>query len=73
MPDCDFKSRNLQSNYASMTTQEISNLRSNILKGIEISFNKLLIKTQKEDGELVVSKNGRVVRVKARKLKIVKH
>jgi hypothetical protein len=56
-----------------MTTQEISNLRTNILKGIEISFNKLLTKTQKEDGELVVSKNGRVVRVKARKLKIVKH
>lgn len=52
-----------------MTTQEINILRSNILKGIEVSYNKLLISTQQKDGELVVSKNGKVVRVKARKLK----
>ena len=31
-----------------MTTQEINSLRSKILKGINISYNKLLIKTQKE-------------------------
>jgi hypothetical protein len=30
---------------------------------------KLLIKSQKEDGELVVSQNGKVVRIKARELK----
>ena len=52
-----------------MTTQEINSLRSNILKGIGVSYNKLLKTTQKENGELVVSKNGKVVRVKARKLK----
>lgn len=53
-----------------MTTQEINSLRSSILKGIEISFDKLLKTTQKENGELVVSKNGKVVRVKARNLKM---
>ena len=52
-----------------MTTQEINSLRSNILKGIAISYNKLLHATQKEDGELVVSKDGKVTRVKARELK----
>ncbi len=52
-----------------MTTQEINSLRSNILKGLEVSFQKLLKTTQKENGELVVSKNGKVVRIKARKLK----
>ncbi|MEI6753390.1 MAG: hypothetical protein WCK78_09490 [Paludibacter sp.] len=52
-----------------MTTQEINSLRSNILKGIGVSYNKLLKTTQKENGELVVSKNGKVVRVKARNLK----
>lgn len=52
-----------------MTGQEINNLRANILKGIELSFNKLLLKSQKEDGELVVSQNGKVARIKARDLK----
>jgi hypothetical protein len=55
-----------------MTTQEIQSLKAKILKGISLSFNKLLITTQKNDGELVVSKNGKVVRVKAREFKKTK-
>jgi len=51
-----------------MTAQETNTLRTKILKGINASYNKLLIATQKEDGELIVSKNGKVVRVKARDL-----
>ncbi|MBP6611262.1 MAG: hypothetical protein KA206_09250 [Paludibacter sp.] len=51
-----------------MTAQETNSLRTKIIKGINASYNKLLIATQKEDGELVVSKNGKVVRVKARDL-----
>ena len=51
-----------------MTAQETNTLRTKILKGINASYNKLLIATQKEDGELVVSKNGKIVRVKARDL-----
>jgi len=34
-----------------------------------LSYNRLLDSSQKEDGELVISKNGKVVTVKARKLK----
>ena len=52
-----------------MTTQEIDSLRTKILKGISVSYNKLLAATQKEDGELVVSKDGKIIRVKARNLK----
>ena len=52
-----------------MTGQEKNNLRANILKGIELSFNKLLLKSQKEDAELVVSQNGKVTRIKASDLK----
>lgn len=52
-----------------MTTQEINSLRSKILKGISISYNNLLLTTQKEDGELIFSKNGKIVHIKARKLK----
>jgi hypothetical protein len=52
-----------------MTTQEINSLRTKILKGISISYNKLLAATQKDDGELIISRNGKVTRVKARDLK----
>jgi len=34
-----------------------------------LSYNRLLDSSQKEDGELVISKNGKVVTVKASKLK----
>jgi len=44
-------------------------MRSKILQGIEISFNKLLSERQKEDGELIFSENGKVMNVKARDLK----
>jgi len=53
-----------------MNAQEINSLRANILKGIELSFNKLLLKSQKENGELVVSQNGKVARIKAKDLKM---
>ena len=45
-------------------------MRSKILQGIEISYNKLLTERQKEDGELLFSENGKVIKVKARDLKM---
>lgn len=33
-----------------------------------MSFSRLVEKTKKEDGELVISRNGKIVRVKARDL-----
>ena len=52
-----------------MTKDEIKDMRTKILQGIELSYNKLLSSRQKEDGELVISENGKVIKVKARGLK----
>ena len=52
-----------------MNKEEIKDLRTKILQGIELSYNRLLSDKQKEDGDLVFSENGKIVRVKARKLK----
>ena len=52
-----------------MTKEDVKDIRTKILAGIELSYNRLLDSTQKVDGELVISKNGKVVTVKARKLK----
>ncbi len=54
-----------------MTTEELNQMRTNILKGIEKSYNKLLVDTQKVNGELVISKNNKVLRVNARELQQV--
>ncbi len=51
-----------------MTKDNIKELRTKILKGIELSYSRLLISKQKEDGELVISGNGKIVRVKAKDL-----
>ena len=52
-----------------MTKTEIKVMRTKILQGIEMSYNKLLIERQKEDGELIFSENGKVMNVKACDLK----
>jgi len=52
-----------------MTKEETNDIRGKILAGIELSYNKLLTSRQKEDGELVIEKDGEIVTVKARKLK----
>jgi len=51
-----------------MTKDKIKELRTKILKGIELSCSRLLIAKQKEDGELVISGNGKIVRVKVNDL-----
>ena len=47
---------------------DITDLRSKILKGIDLAVERLIRKKQKEDGELVFSHNGQVVVVKAKEL-----
>ncbi|MBX2964701.1 MAG: hypothetical protein KF845_01055 [Cyclobacteriaceae bacterium] len=46
--------------------QEVS---EKITEGVILAVKRLIEKTKKEDGELVISKNGKIVRVKARDLK----
>lgn len=53
-----------------MTKEEVKEMRSKILQGIELSYNRLLTSRQKEDGELVISDNGKVIEVKAKDLKL---
>ena len=49
-----------------MGNEELKNLNEKIYKGLEISFERLVKKLSVKDGELVVSRNGKIVRVKAR-------
>ena len=53
-----------------MTKEEVKEMRSKILQGIELSYNRLLTSRQKEDGELVISDNGKVIEVKAKDLEL---
>jgi hypothetical protein len=51
-----------------MTKENIKDLRTKILQGIDLAYSRLLSSKQKEDGEIVISKDGKVIRVKAREL-----
>jgi hypothetical protein len=51
-----------------MTRENIKDLRARILQGISLSYSRLLVSKQKEDGELVISRNGKILRVKAKEL-----
>ena len=50
-----------------MTCDELA-LRGKLLVGLNLSYTRLIEKKQKEDGNLVFSKNGKIVKVKARRL-----
>jgi hypothetical protein len=43
-------------------------IREKIISGIDLAYKRLLAAKQKEDGELVISRNGKIVKVKAREL-----
>jgi hypothetical protein len=60
---------NLQSNNQTMTKEEVKEMRTKILQGIELSYNRLLSSKKKENGELVISKNGKIIEVKAKDLR----
>ncbi|MBP8042606.1 MAG: hypothetical protein KAZ36_11935 [Bacteroidales bacterium] len=46
----------------------ITVLRTNILKGLELAFKRLVEKKSKENGELVFWKDGKIIRIKAKDL-----
>ncbi len=50
-----------------MTHNELA-LRSKLLIGLNLSYNRLIERKQIEDGDLIFTKNGRIVKIKARKL-----
>jgi hypothetical protein len=51
-----------------MTNNNVKDLRDKIIKGLDLAYTRLLISKQKEDAELVISRNGKIVRVKAKEL-----
>jgi hypothetical protein len=51
-----------------MTKESVKDLREKIIMGLNLAYKRLLISKQKEDAELVVSRNGKIVRLKARDL-----
>lgn len=48
--------------------KNISDLTRKISEGLKKSFDKLVRETAKEDGELIFSRDGKIVRVKAKDL-----
>lgn len=44
-------------------------IREKILKGIKLAIKKLIASSKKNDDYLVLSQNGKIVKVKARDLK----
>lgn len=50
-----------------MTRNEMA-LRSKVLVGLNLSYSRLIERKQKEDGNLIFTENGKIVKVKARKL-----
>jgi hypothetical protein len=46
----------------------LEELRNKILKGIEIAFENLVAKKKKDDSEFVFSKDGKIIKVKAKDL-----
>ena len=53
-----------------MSEIEIKQMQEKINAGILLARKRLIEKTKKEDGELVVVRDGKVVRNKARDLKL---
>jgi hypothetical protein len=51
-----------------MTKENIKDLHRKILQGLELAYSRLLSSKQKDDEELVISRNGKIVKVKAREL-----
>ncbi|MFZ6011854.1 MAG: hypothetical protein ACOYXT_16045 [Bacteroidota bacterium] len=52
-----------------MDKAEMDLLFEKINKGVKLAFERLIECAKKEDGQLIISKNSKIIRVKARNLK----
>ena len=48
-----------------MTDDELDKVRDKITEGVKLSIKRLIERTKKEDGELVIAKDGKIISVKA--------
>lgn len=53
-----------------MNDVEVKEMEKRILDGVALAYQKLVEQKKKEDGELVFSQQGKIVKVKARDIKI---
>ena len=53
-----------------MSSTESDQLTDKITQGVKLAIQRLIERTKKEDGELVISKDGKIVHIKARDIKI---
>jgi hypothetical protein len=51
-----------------MNNDNVKDLRTKILLGLELAYSRLLSSKQRDDSELVITRNGKIVKVKAREL-----
>jgi hypothetical protein len=51
-----------------MSKVDVAELSEKIIRGLELSFDKMLIQKQKQNEELVFERNGKIVLVKAEDL-----
>jgi hypothetical protein len=51
-----------------MNKIKIKELRNKIIKGIDLAYERLLIAKLKDDSELVFSRNGKIIKIKAKDL-----
>jgi hypothetical protein len=52
-----------------MSTAELRLFVDKVTAGFNLATKRLIESTKKEDGELVISRNGKVIKIKARELK----
>ena len=51
-----------------MNRNKVKELRNKIIEGIDLAYDRLLTAKQKDDSELVFSRNGKIVKIKAKDL-----
>jgi hypothetical protein len=52
-----------------MSKAETDQLVQKITTGVQTAIKRLIERTKKDDGELVISRNKQIIRIKARELK----
>jgi hypothetical protein len=52
-----------------MNIDKVKDLRDKILKGLDLTFVRLVSSKEKENGELIFSEDGQIIRVKAKDIK----
>ena len=51
-----------------MNKDKVKELRNKIIKGIDLAYDRMLTAKQKDNSELVFTRNGKIVKIKARDL-----